>query len=159
MNQNQTSRPPMGGGPMGHGPRGMMIPGGKARDFKGTLQKTIRFMRSSVPVILLEGRMWMVTAAYCGYILVLLAVATVRYFRQPRTLRAVREAKPEKAEIVLWVLASLADARYVSVVVCFAAFLANDVYGYVNWQRIKIRQKAGDAAPERRSKAQSWQAR
>ena len=43
----------MGGGPMGHGPRGMMIPGGKARDFKGTLQKTIRFMRSSVPVILL----------------------------------------------------------------------------------------------------------
>ena len=54
MNQNQTSRPPMGGGPMGHGPRGMMIPGGKARDFKGTLQKTIRFMRSSVPVILLS---------------------------------------------------------------------------------------------------------
>ncbi len=53
MNQNQTSRPPMGGRPMGHGPRGMMIPGGKARDFKGTLQKTIRFMRSSVPVILL----------------------------------------------------------------------------------------------------------
>ena len=53
MNQNQTSRPPMGGGPMGHSPRGMMIPGGKARDFKGTLQKTIRFMRSSVPVILL----------------------------------------------------------------------------------------------------------
>ena len=43
----------MGGGPMGHGPRGMMIPGAKARDFKGTLQKTIRFMRSSVPVILL----------------------------------------------------------------------------------------------------------
>ena len=53
MNQNQTSRPPMGGGPMGHGPGGMMIPGAKARDFKGTLQKTIRFMRSSVPVILL----------------------------------------------------------------------------------------------------------
>ena len=32
-----------------------------------------------VPVILLEGRMWMVTVAYCGYILVLLAAATVRY--------------------------------------------------------------------------------
>ena len=60
-----------------------------------------------VPVILLEGRMWMVTAAYCGYILVLLAAATVRYFRQSRTLRAVREAKPEKAEIILWVLAGV----------------------------------------------------
>lgn len=35
------------------------------------------------------------------------------------------------------------------------AYAANDVYGYVNWQRIKIRQKAGDAAPERRPEAQS----
>ena len=60
-----------------------------------------------VPVILLEGRMWMVTVAYCGYILVLPAAATVRYFRQSRTLRAVREAKPEKAEIILWVLAGV----------------------------------------------------
>ena len=60
-----------------------------------------------VSVILSEGRMWMVTVAYCGYILVLLAAATVRYFRQSRTLRAVREAKPEKAEIILWVLAGV----------------------------------------------------
>ena len=60
-----------------------------------------------VPVILLEGRMWMVTVAYCGFILVLLAAATVRYFRQSRTLRAVREAKPEKAEIILWVLSGV----------------------------------------------------
>lgn len=64
-------------------------------------------------------------------------------------------AANDVALIVLWVLASLADARYVSVVVCFAAFLANDVYGYVNWQRIKIRQKAGNAAPERRPEVQS----
>lgn len=51
-----------------------------------------------VPVILLEGRMWMVTVAYCGYILVLLAAATGPVFPAVRTLRAVREAKPEKAE-------------------------------------------------------------
>ena len=68
---------------------------------------------------------------------------------------ALAYAANDVALIVLWVLASLADARYVSVVVCFAAFLANDVYGYVNWQRIKIRQKAGNAAPERRPEAQS----
>ena len=42
--------------------------------------------------------------------------------------------------IVLWVMASLCDARYVSVVVCFAAFFINDIYGYVSWQRMKIRQ-------------------
>ena len=42
--------------------------------------------------------------------------------------------------IVLWVLASISDIRYTSVVVCFAAFLVNDIYGYINWQRMKIRQ-------------------
>lgn len=43
--------------------------------------------------------------------------------------------------IVLWVLASIADARYISVVVCFAAFLINDIYGFLNWQKMKERQK------------------
>ena len=42
--------------------------------------------------------------------------------------------------IVLWVLASLHDTSYVSVVVCFIAFLSNDIYGFVNWQRMKKRQ-------------------
>ena len=44
--------------------------------------------------------------------------------------------------IVLWVLASLADIRYISVVVCFVAFLFNDIYGYISWQRMKRRQSA-----------------
>ena len=42
--------------------------------------------------------------------------------------------------IVLWVLASLTDIRYISVVVCFVAFLFNDIYGYISWQRMKRRQ-------------------
>lgn len=42
--------------------------------------------------------------------------------------------------IVLWVLAGLADIRYISVVVCFAAFLINDVYGFLSWQKMKKRQ-------------------
>jgi len=42
--------------------------------------------------------------------------------------------------IVLWLLASLYNVRYISVVVCFAAFFANDIYGYVSWQKMKIRQ-------------------
>ena len=44
--------------------------------------------------------------------------------------------------IVLWVLASLCDIRYVSVVVCFVAFFVNDIYGYVSWQKMKKRQSA-----------------
>ena len=42
--------------------------------------------------------------------------------------------------IVLWVLASLCDVRYISVVVCFVAFFANDIYGYISWQKMKKRQ-------------------
>ena len=42
--------------------------------------------------------------------------------------------------IVLWLLASLYDVRYVSVVVCFAAFFANDIYGFISWQNMRIRQ-------------------
>lgn len=45
--------------------------------------------------------------------------------------------------IVLWVLASLSDIRYVSVVVCFVAFLANDLYGFVSWRKMGKRQAAG----------------
>lgn len=43
--------------------------------------------------------------------------------------------------IVLWVLASLEDPRYISVVVCFSAFLINDLYGFINWQKMKKAQK------------------
>ena len=44
--------------------------------------------------------------------------------------------------IVLWVMASLSDIRYISVVICFVAFLFNDIYGYISWQRMKRRQSA-----------------
>ena len=42
--------------------------------------------------------------------------------------------------IILWMLASLSNVRYISVVVCFIAFLFNDIYGFINWQKMKIRQ-------------------
>ncbi len=42
--------------------------------------------------------------------------------------------------IVMWVLASLCDIRYISVVVCFVAFFANDIYGYLSWRKMMKRQ-------------------
>lgn len=42
--------------------------------------------------------------------------------------------------IILWVLASLEDSSYIPMVVCFTVFLMNDIYGFVNWQRMKKRQ-------------------
>ncbi len=43
--------------------------------------------------------------------------------------------------IILWSLASIADPGYISVVVCFVAFLANDIYGFISWKKIEQRQK------------------
>ena len=42
--------------------------------------------------------------------------------------------------VILWILASVSDIRYISVVVCFVAFLFNDVYGFISWQKMKNRQ-------------------
>lgn len=39
--------------------------------------------------------------------------------------------------IVLWIMASIQDSRYVSVTVCFVAFFFHDVYGFISWQRMK----------------------
>lgn len=53
---------------------------------------------------------------------------------------ALAYASNDVVLIVLWVLASISDLRYVSVVVCFIAFLVNDIYGYISWQKMKARQ-------------------
>lgn len=43
--------------------------------------------------------------------------------------------------IVLWTLASFCDTRYISVTVCFATFLVNDIYGFINWKKMKTKQE------------------
>ena len=53
---------------------------------------------------------------------------------------AVAYAANDVVLIVLWVLASVSDVKYISVVVCFVAFLVNDIYGFVNWRKMEIRQ-------------------
>lgn len=44
--------------------------------------------------------------------------------------------------IVLWALAAVKDISYLSVTVCFAAFLVNDLYGFISWRRMEKRQGA-----------------
>lgn len=43
--------------------------------------------------------------------------------------------------IILWVLASFSDISYISVVICFMVFLANDLYSFINWRRMERRQR------------------
>ena len=39
--------------------------------------------------------------------------------------------------IVLWALATQNNSSYAPMIVCFAMFLINDLYGFVNWRRIE----------------------
>ncbi len=48
--------------------------------------------------------------------------------------------------IVLRVLATLEDISYVSVIVCFAMFLVNDLYSFINWRKMQRMQKLARAA-------------
>lgn len=43
--------------------------------------------------------------------------------------------------IVLWVLASIENPSYVPMILCFIMFLANDLYGFINWKRMEKAQK------------------
>ena len=43
--------------------------------------------------------------------------------------------------IVLWLLASLTDTSYFTVLVCFAVFFVNDLYGFLSWLNMRNRQK------------------
>lgn len=56
---------------------------------------------------------------------------------------AVAYAANDIVLIVLWIMATVTNISYLSVVVCFAAFLVNDIYGFVNWRRIEKRQSLG----------------
>lgn len=55
---------------------------------------------------------------------------------------ALAYAANDIALIVLWVLASMSDMKYISVVICFIAFLVNDIYGFISWQRMKYKQQS-----------------
>ncbi len=58
---------------------------------------------------------------------------------------AVGYAANDLILILLWTMASVKDISCLSVTVCFTAFLANDIYGFLNWRRMGRRQ-AGAAA-------------
>ena len=53
---------------------------------------------------------------------------------------AIGYAANDVVLIVLWTLAAFEDLSYISMIVCFIAFLANDVYGFINWQKMAKRQ-------------------
>ena len=43
--------------------------------------------------------------------------------------------------IILWALAAAESISYLPMVICFVMFLANDLYGFYNWKRMRKRQE------------------
>ena len=57
---------------------------------------------------------------------------------------ALAYAANDMVLIVLWVLAALSDISYLSMIICFVSFLMNDIYGFINWLRMKKRQQSNN---------------
>lgn len=42
--------------------------------------------------------------------------------------------------ISLWIMASAENPSYIPMIICFVMFLINDIYGFINWRKMKLRQ-------------------
>ena len=60
------------------------------------------------------------------------------YLRSP--LYACAYGANDIVLIILWILASITDVSYLPMVFCFVMFLVNDLYGFINWQKMQKRQ-------------------
>ena len=68
--------------------------------------------------------------------------SALTYLRSP--YYALAYAANDMVLIVLWVIAAVGDLSYLSMVLCFVMFLANDLYGFFNWRRMEKIQKMSD---------------
>ena len=67
--------------------------------------------------------------------------ASLTFLRSP--YYALAYAANDLVLIILWILAACHDISYLSVVSCFLAFLANDLYGFISWRMMEKRQAEG----------------
>ena len=65
--------------------------------------------------------------------------SSLTFFRSP--FYALAYAANDVVLIILWGLATFESISYLPMVLCFVMFLANDIYGFYNWQRMKKRQQ------------------
>ena len=55
---------------------------------------------------------------------------------------AIAYAANDIVLIILWILASISNISYLSVIICFMIFLVNDIYGFISWKKMQKRQIA-----------------
>lgn len=56
------------------------------------------------------------------------------------TFYALAYAANDLVLIFLWIIAALANSVYLPVAICFVMFFVNDIYGFINWNKISKRQ-------------------
>ena len=67
------------------------------------------------------------------------AAAYLAYKRSP--YYAIAYILNDIVLIILWSFAALEDISYLSVIICFVAFLINDTYTFINWKKMHRKQK------------------
>ena len=68
--------------------------------------------------------------------------AYLTYFRS--SFYAIGYSLNDIVLITLWVLAAIKDISCAPMILCFVAFLANDLYGFYNWEKLKKEQKTNN---------------
>ena len=66
--------------------------------------------------------------------------ASLTFLRTPYF--ALAYAVNDVVLITMWLMVALSAPAYFSMVICFAVFLVNDLYSFVNWLRMRKRQRA-----------------
>ena len=61
-------------------------------------------------------------------------------FRRVRSFSLVY-AMNDAVLIILWSLAAMKDRVYISLIICFIMFMANDIYGFINWGKMQKEQQ------------------
>ena len=64
--------------------------------------------------------------------------ASLTFLRSP--YYALAYAANDIVLIALWIIAALKNPSYFSMIICFVAFLINDIYGYICWRKMQKRQ-------------------
>ena len=67
------------------------------------------------------------------------AAATLTMLRSP--YYAIFYSLNDIVLIVLWVLATIENPVYYTMILCFVIFLVNDLYGFYSWKKMRLRQE------------------
>ena len=66
--------------------------------------------------------------------------STLTFLRSP--YYAIAYSANDIVLITMWILASIENPAYIPMIFCFLMFLANDIYGYINWKKLRQEQRA-----------------